>query len=418
MADEARSFRLTGAASEWPLIEALLRAEGFEFETEPFFDGAKRLLDEPFPLGRSLAARFGRIYIQDRSSMLPPLALSPRCGQRVLDMCAAPGSKTGLLASLVGPQGAVLACEPGERMGTLRANLRKTGCVNAGTVRSLAQDLPLEPETWSHIQLDPPCSGWGTESRNPGVRDQWTPERLAPLKALQRRLLAKAADLLAPGGRLVYSTCTTNPEENESQVVYAADELGLEPETLSQPEGFVFAEPREGLSGVLCVAEESIGQGFFVASLRKPGGMTEPEDVRPEKVKAELRLDGISGGAVLDYSNLPAGASVEHDGRVFWVPTKLGGLLPQDVKWQGCRLGRIGGKGDRKKFKPDAGLWAALSLSPSTHAVDADIEDLTRLLSGQGLPAGKGAGSCGLYWEGLRLGWLSRKGNRLLWQEK
>lgn len=418
MAEDTRSFRLTGTTEEWPRIEALLRAEGFEFEPEPFFPGAKRLLEEPFPLGRSLAARFGRIYIQDRSSMLPPLALSPGRGGRVLDMCAAPGSKTGLLSSLVGPEGAVLACEPGERMGTLRANLRKTGCINAGTVRSLAQDLPLEPQRWNHIQLDPPCSGWGTENRNPGVREQWTPERLAPLKDLQRKLLAKAADLLAPGGHLVYSTCTTNPEENEAQVVYAMQELGLEQEQFARPEGFVFAEPRKGLKGVLCVADESEGQGFFVAALRKPGKRVESAESPEKNPKGGLRLESISGGDALEYSQLPPGKAVEHDGRVFWVPSKLNGLLPDGVKWQGCRLGRIGGKGDRKKFRPDATLWGALPVSLPVDGIEAETDDLVRLLSGQGLPSGKGNGPCGLYWQGLRLGWLARKGNRLLWQEK
>jgi 16S rRNA (cytosine1407-C5)-methyltransferase len=112
MTRTARSFRLTGAPGEAAGIEVLLVAQGFAGEPEPFWPLARRLLSEPFPLGGALAARFGRIYIQDRSSMLPPLLLNPPSGAAVLDMCASPGRKTGLLSCLVGPQGFVLAVEP------------------------------------------------------------------------------------------------------------------------------------------------------------------------------------------------------------------------------------------------------------------------------------------------------------------
>ena len=103
-----RSFRLVCNPGQIPSVEALLSAQGFVFEPEPFSPLARRLLQEPFPLGRSLAAFWGYVYIQDRSSMLPPLALAPGEGARVLDMCASPGSKTGLLAQLVGREGLVL----------------------------------------------------------------------------------------------------------------------------------------------------------------------------------------------------------------------------------------------------------------------------------------------------------------------
>lgn len=103
-----RSFRLVCPPEQMPQVESLLRAQGYEFEPEPFSPFCRRLLCEPRPLGSSLAAFFGYIYIQDRSSMLPPLALAPRQGEAVLDMCASPGSKTGFLGQLTGPDGFVL----------------------------------------------------------------------------------------------------------------------------------------------------------------------------------------------------------------------------------------------------------------------------------------------------------------------
>ena len=106
-----RSFRLVCPPEQMPQVESLLRAQGYEFEPETFSPFCRRLLCEPRPLGSSLAAFFGYIYIQDRSSMLPPLALAPRQGEAVLDMCASPGSKTGFLGQLTGPDGFVLGNE-------------------------------------------------------------------------------------------------------------------------------------------------------------------------------------------------------------------------------------------------------------------------------------------------------------------
>ena len=120
-----RSFRITVPEPAQSGVAALLEAEGFRFEPEPFSACCRRLTAEPRPLGSSLAAFFGLIYIQDRSSMLPPLALAPEKGAAVLDMCASPGSKTGFLAQLVGPGGFVLANEVSHsRLFTLRQNLR------------------------------------------------------------------------------------------------------------------------------------------------------------------------------------------------------------------------------------------------------------------------------------------------------
>lgn len=224
----SRSFRLVCETRHIPLVEALLRAQGYEFEPEPFSPLCRRLCREPRPLGGSLAAFFGYIYIQDRSSMLPPLALAPRTGEAVLDVCASPGSKSGFLAQLTGPTGFVLANEPAPaRLGTLRANLHQCNLLQAATCSYGGENLPLVPASWNAIQLDPPCSGWGTAEKHPRVLKLWQGDKLNSLIGLQRRLLRHAASLLAPGGRLVYSTCTTNEAENEAQVCFAEKELGL-----------------------------------------------------------------------------------------------------------------------------------------------------------------------------------------------
>lgn len=156
MTSSGRTFRLVCDEAVVPVVEDLLLAQGFAFENEPFFSFARKVTEEPFPLGESLAARFGLIYIQDRSSMLPPLTLAPPKDACVLDMCSAPGSKTGLLSRLVGRDGFVFASEPSaDRLGTLRANLRRTGSFNTATAKAMAQDLPFLDNSWEYIQLDP-----------------------------------------------------------------------------------------------------------------------------------------------------------------------------------------------------------------------------------------------------------------------
>ena len=420
-----RSFRLTCAPGQVPLAEALLRAQGFGFEPEPFHPLARRLTEEPFALGESLAARFGHVYIQDRSSMLPPLALDPAPGAAVLDMCAAPGSKTGLLAGLVGPRGFVLGIEPSaDRIGTLRANLRRTGCANTATAKAQSQDLPLAEGSWHHIQLDPPCSGWGTADKHPKVMELWDESRTGPLVALQKTLLAKAASLLAPGGTVLYSTCTTHVEENEAQVAWALETLGLELEPLSPPPGFTFADPlRPGMDGVLRVAEESEGQGFFLARFRKRDDGCAPA-VRSAQAASlpGQRLDpaGLAGCGGLDWDALPPGEIHEFGGKVYFLHREALARIPAEMRWQGFALGKLAGKGDRATFRPD-GQARLLIPAPGRGADRLDVDEaavLERLLSGQSLDFRPGSGPVGLCFRGLPLAWLSRKGKRLVLSTK
>jgi 16S rRNA (cytosine1407-C5)-methyltransferase len=274
-----RSFRLVCKPEQIPLVERLLLAEGFAFEPEPFFPLARRLMREPLPLGSSLAATFGYAYIQDRSSMLPPLVLNPPQGASVLDMCASPGSKTGLLGQCVGDTGFVLGNEPAKsRLATLRRNLQNLNSFCCSTCSHPGEKIPLPGADamppgsgWGYIQLDPPCSGWGTVDKNPQVMRLWKGDKIQPLITLQRRLLAEAGRLLRPGGLLVYSTCTTNTAENEDQLAYACDELNFVLIPVEPPEGFAFdPAARPGFSGVLRVGTGVDGQGFFVALLKKP----------------------------------------------------------------------------------------------------------------------------------------------------
>lgn len=410
-----RSFRLVCAPQEVLQVEALLWATGHRAAAEPFSPWCRRIVAEPTALGASLAARFGYIHIQDRSSMLPPLLLDPPAGARVLDMCAAPGGKTGFLAQLVGPEGFVLGNEPSpDRLATLRQTLSREALANAATCSQADLEPHLPEGLFTHILLDPPCSGWGTLDKNPQAAKIWSGEKVAPLVALQRKLLATAARLLAPGGRVLYSTCTTNVAENEDQTRFALDTLPLAPVPLAPPAGFVFEAPRrDDVSGVLRVdSAASEAQGFYMALFEKTGGEAAEAGDRelpgapvPEKA---LRAAGC------DPSRLPAGAVRDFGGKVFFLPAGAA-MLPPGFRFQGHALGAY----KAGVFRPQA--RARLLVPPFAAGAGLNEDALCRieaLLAGQSLPAGDLPSRPGLYFRELPLGFAVRKGARLLWSDR
>lgn len=442
-APAARSFRIVCPPAQVPLVEDLLRAQGYGFDPEPFSPWCRRLTSEPRPLGGSLAAFFGLIYIQDRSSMLPPLALAPESGAAVLDMCASPGSKTGFLAQLVGPHGLVVGNEPNHtRLATLRQNLFTLNLVNAVACSHPGEALPLPDGSWTRIQLDPPCSGWGTVERNPSVLKLWQGDKVKPLIGIQRLLLAEAARLLAPGGRVVFSTCTTNVHENEAQVLHARDELGLEIVPLTPPPGFVFAEPElPGCEGTLRVDPERSGaQGFFIACLRKPGhgGLDGHGDAGPladgpplsdaERVRADALPASAWPDTGLNPALLPDGAVAPFGDTAYFLPRPALERLPVALRWRGYPLGKWGKDG----IRPSPRLRTLMPDPAATHALAGhdgkgngipilhmdDPADIAGLLTGRSIDAPRNATAALLYWRGLPLARLRVKGGRALWAER
>jgi 16S rRNA (cytosine1407-C5)-methyltransferase len=457
---QIRTFRITTPARQHPLVEALLAAQGFAFEPEPFFGAARRLTCEPFPLGSSLAASFGLIYIQDRSSMLPPVLLDARPGSVCLDMCASPGGKTGILAGLVGPEGFVLAAEASrERLATLRQNLRRMGAVNAATIGVESQHLALAPESFDAILLDPPCSGWGTVDKNPRVLEVWTPEKAETLVRLQRLLLARAAELLKPGGRLMYSTCTTNVRENEEQAAWALAELPLAIDALPEPEGFAPVPlALTGLDGVLRVGCQDqrwgekpggTGQGFFLARFVKDA-RTAQEVTTGRNIAAPLAGRPLSArelaqaqAAGLDFDALPPGEVREFGGKAYFLHQAAldlcehAGLGGEGQRWQGFLLGQAQGGRIAAAARARVLMPLASALPPAQRLDVDDPALILDLLAGRSLeaapslPAGPAAKHprgreaktaetplVGLYFRGLALGWLTRKGRRLLWSDR
>jgi 16S rRNA (cytosine967-C5)-methyltransferase len=204
----------------------------------------------------------GKIWVQDAAAALPARLLAPAPGERVLDLCAAPGGKTAQLAAL-GAQ--VTAVERDKsRMATLTGNLARLGLTAETVLADATTWRPAQP--FPAILLDAPCSATGTIRRHPELLHLRKPKDLAAVTVLQDNLLDAAAALLAPGGRLIYAVCSLQPEEGAARIDAACARLGLTRAPLSLPErpeavtpqGDVRTHPGMGMDG------------FFIARLVKP----------------------------------------------------------------------------------------------------------------------------------------------------
>ncbi len=156
------------------------------------------------------------LLVQDEASQLVALLADPTPGSRVLDTCASPGGKTAAMAATLGATGVLVACDVRERrMDLLRRTLAQAG---AGRVRLVQADalrtLPFST-TFDLVLVDAPCSGLGTLRRDPDIRWRRREEDIPNLAAAELTMLKRAADMVAPGGRLIYATCSSEPEENE-----------------------------------------------------------------------------------------------------------------------------------------------------------------------------------------------------------
>jgi len=212
------AFRVVNQRREASEVIGALRSAGASLSPSQIAPGAWRVTGAADLLRES--ARTGRIYIQDEASQLAARVVEARADDRVLDVCAAPGSKTTQLADLAGDCALVVAGDLHEhRLRTLNKisathGLNSIRCVIFDGLR----DLPFRDSTFDRVLVDAPCSGTGTLRRNPEIRWRISTGDIEALAARQGSILRNASRTVKAGGRLVYSTCSVEPEENEQVV--------------------------------------------------------------------------------------------------------------------------------------------------------------------------------------------------------
>jgi NOL1/NOP2/sun family putative RNA methylase len=228
--------------------------------------------------GSTLEYFRGWYQVQGLTSMLPSLILDPQAGERLLDLCAAPGGKATYLAQLTRNQALIVANDVSHRrIGILRSHSDRLGITSIVVTRYHGQSFPMRI-AFDRVLLDPPCSGEGTYrvgARSPLTED---PEVSRRLQRLQQLLLRHALDVLQPGGILVYSTCTYAPEENEAVLHPVVEEGRAELIPIDIPfryspgiEAWIGQQFHPSLKHAARFYPHFVNSwGFFIASLRKP----------------------------------------------------------------------------------------------------------------------------------------------------
>jgi len=344
--------------------------------------------------GADILHEAGAWYLQEPSAMIPAAVLNAQPGERILDLCAAPGGKTTQNALRMAEQGTIVCNEPiRDRAKILSRNVERMGIPNAIVISAWPEDLAkVWPEAFDAIQCDAPCSGEGMFRRHPETRDEWKAESPAGCAKRQGDILDSAAIMLRPGGRLVYSTCTLNRIENEGVVeafLQRHSEFTLEAfelPTLSAPMGMLTIYPHRVK-----------GEGHFVALLRREGDGTANWETAPSRANAP---DKAAIQALRSF--LPgAQANLLFGGELRYCPDfpDLSKARGVSVLRSGLHLGTVKGK----VFVPDH-AWAVCNAAPDVPRVHLTEEQARLYQNGQVVPA-EGKGWVLACFAGLPLGW-------------
>lgn len=394
-----------------PVSDAALEAVGGVEEPVPWNADLGRYLHQDSLAGADPLHEAGAYYLQEPSAMAPVSVLSPRPGECVLDLCAAPGGKSTQIAAALAGEGLLVSNEPvPSRAKILSRNIERMGVPNALVVSAQPEALAARwGVLFDAVLVDAPCSGEGMFRRHPETRAEWNPASPMGCAERQRRILGCAAAMLRPGGRLVYSTCTLSPEENEETVRWFLREhpdFSAQPFSLSGDYGTLDAP-----EGMLRLYPHRVrGEGHFVACLRRAGDAPAADLMRP----AAERLSPPAPAVRAAYSafaaplcRLPA-ANAQLGDALLSAPD----LPPLDgvrVLRAGVQLGTLKGK----VFAPDHALAMCLSPACGLPVLALDHAGALRYQSGEALPAPEDMSGWALaVYEGLVLGFGKASGGQ------
>ena len=344
----------------------------------------------------------GVYYLQEASAMSAVALLDPQPGETVCDLCAAPGGKSTQIAGRMKGQGLLLCNEYSPaRAKILSRNIERMGVANAIVTNektgNLAQRLP---GFFDRVLVDAPCSGEGMFRKEEAAVTDWSQETVEMCAARQAEILDNAAVLLKPGGRLVYSTCTFAPEEDEQAV---AAFLERHPEFVPEEVEAPWFTP--GPQGSYRMwPHRLLGEGHFGAVLRKLEG-EEPE-IPPEKAAALPKAwDSFSREVGV---RLPEGIPLTFGTRLYWAPPGTPALRGLRVLRAGLELGEL--KKDRLEPAHALALWGRnfANILP----LDSQGPEIEKYLHGEVLP-GSFRGWCLVTVDGYSIGWGKGDGNQV-----
>lgn len=385
---------------------------GIRMNPEKPFDGAEEYtaggripwaengyyLSQESTAGSTVFHEAGAFYLQEPAAMLPAEVLDPRPGERILDLCAAPGGKSTQIGLKMRGEGLLICNEPvPKRAQILSRNMERMGIPNSIVTSAWPETIPHSWDgLFDGVLADAPCSGEGMFRRDPETRKEWSPEQAAGCAKRQMEILEEAARLVRGGGRLVYSTCTYNPEENEETV---ARFLQGHPEFEVEPFHLNGADGKEGT--LLCLPHRMRGEGQFAALLRKKGSAG--------PVRLEAPFDPVPRGEAALVRETAAGIPEPN--------RKFGNTLvqvPECPELKGIRVIRAGLKIAEIRGKnaiPDHA--AALSITNGEiRSAEITAEQAARYIAGEEIPLEE-KGWILLKYRGLALGWGKGSGGTI-----
>lgn len=344
----------------------------------------------------------GVYYLQEASAMAPVALLDPKPGERVCDLCAAPGGKTTQIAGRMLGRGFLVCNEINpKRAKILSRNIERMGVANALVTNEHPETLASRfPGFFDRVLVDAPCSGEGMFRKEEAAVTDWSQETVQMCARRQREILDSAARLVRPGGRLVYSTCTFAPEEDEETV---AAFLEAHPEFTPEPVEAPWFVPGENASYRMW-PHKLLGEGHFAAVLRKTQG--ESGEV-PACRGGKCLKAWESFAKELDIT-LPEGKAVSFGQSLYWAPMELPELNRLKVLRPGLELGT-----ERKgRFEPAHALALWLKTCAVTESFPPESPEMKAYLHGDVVPSGK-KGWCLVQAGGYAIGWGKGDGSVL-----
>lgn len=345
----------------------------------------------------------GVYYLQEASAMSAVALLEPQPGERVLDLCAAPGGKSTQIAARMQGRGFLLCNEYSpKRAKILSRNIERMGVANALVTNETPENLAKRlPGYFHRVLIDAPCSGEGMFRKEEAAVTDWSEDTVAMCARRQSEILTQGARLVAPGGRLVYSTCTFAPAENEEAVAaFLAENPEFSPVDISAP-WFT----RVGVGQFRLWPHKLLGEGHFVAVMeRSAAGEAEEIPLQkgeklPKPLEAFLKELGIA---------LPQGKAVAFGDTWYYAPEELPALKGLRVLRPGLELGKV----IKDRFEPAHALALWLKSCKNCLDISAQSQQIEKYMHGEVLPC-QSRGWCLVRVDGYSIGWGKADGKQL-----
>jgi NOL1/NOP2/sun family putative RNA methylase len=372
-------------------------------------------------LGNHFTHQLGLIYGQEAASMVPVLVLDPKPGELVLDLCAAPGSKTTQIGQILRNQGLVAANEvnPKRRMGLLQ-NVKRCGLINDAVIGQRGEKVGRAmPDHFDRVLIDAPCSAEGTVRKSRAILYHWGFKNIERMAWIQKGLIVSGFQALKPGGVMVYSTCTIAPEENEEVVDYLLHkqpDAEILPVSLSgfrirdgvtEWEGRSF-DPRVRQCGRI-LPQDNDTAPFFLARIAKRGkagrgsGASRRIEFNNEAVQLLDRRFGIGPERM-------KGQAVYVEGDTVFVATpEAFGFREIKSLRRGLELGKVYGA----EIKPDNDFVQIFGRRPARNFFEAGDEELKKFLRGEKIEQPADPGFVIVSYQGLTVGVARANGREL-----